>query len=71
MLHYKSLIDSLPGHISTLDTQHGAWQIMLIALEWQAPPPSLLLVDKQSMPVALERQDSPTPPPSDGRIQDT
>jgi hypothetical protein len=43
VLHYRTLIDSLPGHIATLDTQHGGWQMMLIALEWQTGEAGLTL----------------------------
>uniref|UniRef100_A0A7S1EIP6 Alpha 1,4-glycosyltransferase domain-containing protein n=3 Tax=Hemiselmis andersenii TaxID=464988 RepID=A0A7S1EIP6_HEMAN len=36
LFYFKSLIDSIPGFISKLDQECGSWQVMLIALEYEA-----------------------------------
>lgn len=33
---FQNLIDAIPGWISSLDQEYGSWQVMLVALEWQA-----------------------------------
>ena len=43
LFYYKDLMDSIPGKISTLDQQHGSWQIMLLAIEWETGEAGLTL----------------------------